>query len=364
MADDQFQGAVAEFGMQTAFNSPNATIAGLTGTLSETDGLVLGDRDSGDAESGIGTPTYDSIFRPVAVVPSSYTERQDSFQRSEVNGFSLSFPLQGNGDTAGAPDVGDADFELLHPGIESIFEMAGLIGANGSAPVVNYTPRHASSTGGFGMDGGTAYGTAKLWHGPLEFVYSDCLIETLDLVFTPGANCIATANVLVGTWDHTDTVDVDAFPTVTYGTQASMAAPVVEGVNFDWGQVRGFENLTISIQNTIEKFGDSNVPVTGQRQAQTARKVVVSGTLYVAAADSDFAISNLIDTNAITTDLSLQLGTPAGASDEINAFLITASKLQAKSIKYNRVGDVFVVELGDSKATGTAVGGEFTLAAN
>lgn len=363
MADDQFEGAVAAFGMQTAFNVPNTTIAGLTGTKDETDGFVLGDKDSGDADSGIGLPTYDSISRAVPAVPSSFTEKQDSFQRAEVNGFSLAFPLQGNGATA-TPAAGEADFETLHPGIESILEMAGLIGANGTAPAVNYTPRHAGSTGGFGMDGSTAYGTAKLFHGPLELVYSDCLIETLDLVFTPGGNCIVTANVLVGTWDHTDTVDVGAFPTITYGSQEDMAAPVVEGVNFTWGEVRGFENLQISIQNVIEKFGDSNVDVTGQRQAQTGRKVVCSGTLYVAAADSDFALSNLIDTSAITTNLSLQLGTPAGATDTINAFLITCKLLQAKSIKYNRIGDVFAVELGDSKATGTTVGGEFELRAN
>lgn len=360
MADDQFQGVVVAVGPQTDFGAPNSTIAALTGTLTEADGLVLGDRSSGDADSGVAIPNIDAIFREVAAVPASFTESADSFQRADVTGFAITFALQGNGELGGAPDVGACDFFASHPGIEAIFETMGLVGADGAAPVVDYTPRLPTDP-----NGATLYTTWKIWYGPLEKVFSDCLIESAEFDFLPGGNCLVTCNVLVGTFDHTTPIDVDAFPDASYGSQAAQAAPVVEGVNFDWGGVRGFENLKITIENEIESFGDSNVLVTGRRQAQIGRKIAVEGTLYVIAADSDFEFQNLVDSLAPTADLSFQLGTLTGASpDTCNAFLITVSNLQAKSIKYNRVGDVLVCELGDSKATATVVGGEFTLQAN
>ncbi len=360
MADDQFEGVAVAVGVQSAFGTPNSTIAALTGTLDETDGFVLGDRNSGDADSGISIPALDAIFRESPDVAASFTQKFDSFQRIEVNGFQITFPLQGNGATAGVPTAGEADFATLHPGIEAILETMGLIGATGGEGASqDYTPRHSGSSGG-----STIYSTWKIWHGKLEMVFEDCLIESAEFVFTPGGNCLVTCNVLVGTFDHTVAVDVGAFPTLTFGSQEDMAAPVVEGVSFGWGGVRGFENLTIAVQNIIEKFGDSNVATTGQRQAQTGRRFTVAGTLYVVAADSDFEFDNLKDTDAPTVDLSLQLGTATGASDQINAFLIEVNKLQAKSIKYNRVGDVIVCELGDGKATGTTAGSEFRLTAN
>jgi len=365
MADDQFQGVVIAAGVQAAFGTPLAAIVGLTGTIDETDGLILGDKNSGDADSGVTIPQLNAIFREVAAVPASFTESADSFQRADVTGFSVTFALQGNGEVGGTPTAGAADFDLIHPGIEAIWETMGLIGADGSAPVESYTPRHSGSTGGTGPDGATVYSTWKIWHGPLEMVYSDCLIESADFAFEPGGNCLVTCNVVVGTFDHTVGVDVDSFPTASYGSQATQAAPVVEGVNFTWGGVRGFEKLVISITNKIEQFGDSNVPVTGKRQAQTGRRISVSGTLYVESAYSDFEFQNMVDSDAPTVDLSLQLGTVTGASpDTCNAFLITVKKLQAKSIKYNKVGDAFVCELGDSKATATVAGGEFILLAN
>ena len=363
MADETFDGLALAVGTQTAaggFGFINATVRDLSGTIDETDGCVLGDKASGDAESGISSPTLEAIFREVAAVAASFTESADSFQRLSVSGFSITFPVQGNGATATTPAAGEADLATLFPGYEALYEMMGLIGANGAAPVVEYTPRHSGSS-----DGSTIYGTIKVWHGDLSMVFEDCLIESAEFVSTPGGNVLCTANILVGKTDTANIADGVTFPTITYGAMSSLAAPVVEGVAFaTFGQTRPFENLTVKVQNTIEEFGDSNVATTGKRQAQTRRQILVSGTIYVATADSDAAVQNLINSSAPTADLSFQVGTAAGASDVVNAFKVEVNNLQSKSIKYNRIGQALVAELTDAKATATSAGAEFKLTMN
>lgn len=364
--DQAFAGALVAVGVQTAFGVPNAGIAALTGsgTWDETDGFVLGDKGSGDADSGITLPTIEAVFREVAPVAGSFTESADAYQKPNITGFSFSFALQGNGATS-TPAAGEADLATLLPGIEAILETAGFIGGNGgTAPEVDYTPRTASSTGGAGMDGPTVYSTWKVWHGDLAMLFSDCLIENMTFEFTPGGNCIVSCDVLVGTFDP-DTYLYDGispFPTVTFGPQTANAAPTVEGVAFVWGQTHGFTDLTIAVRNTIETAGDSNVAVTGTRQTQTRREIEVTGTIYVETADSSFHVDRVVSTSAPSDALSFTVGTPAtGAPQTINAFRIEIPKLQAQGVKYNRVGTAMVAELTASKATGTTGGDEFVL---
>lgn len=358
MADETFKIALA-IGTQTAaggFGFVNSTIAALSGSVDSTDGFVLGNRESGDAESGIAIPSFDAITRPVQDVASSFTKQYDAFIRTAVNGFSVSFPLQGNGATATTPAAGEAALSTLLPGIDSIFQCAGLIAANSTAPIVNYTPRHAAST-----SGSTIYGTAKLWIGDLSWVLQDCLVESMEMVFTPGGNGIATANFKVGSVNAF--ADGVTFPTIDYTSQASLAAPVVEGVAFAWGQTRGFESLTVTIENPTEEFGDSNVSTTGTRQSQTGRIFRVDGTLYVNASDSDYEYANLIGTSAPTDDMSFQVGTAAGASDTINAYYLAINNVQAGSIKPNKRGTALVQEISGN-ATATTAGAEFVYRLN
>ena len=358
--DEAFDGLAAAVGVQSAFGTPYALISGLTTPLILTDGIVLGDAESGDAEAGITIPNIVAISRDVAQVGASFTQSADSFQKADITGFQIAFVMQGNGATAlGVPVAGEADLATIMPGVEAILEAMGLIGADGAAPVEEYTPRHSGSTGG-----STIYSTWKIWHGDLEFVFSDCLIDSATFEFTPGGFCVVTCNVLVGTFDHTTGVDGITFPTLDYGVMASLAGPVVQGVAFLWGQTHGFESLSVTIANAIEKFGDSNVATTGERQSQTNRVISVTGTLYVETADSDFHFQNLIDTNAPTVDLSFQVGTPAVNPNLFNAFKVEVFNLQAKDIKYNRVGSALVVELNDAKATGLTAGSEFKLTMN
>lgn len=360
MADQLFNGVTAAFGVQTGFGVPLAAITGLTTPVDLADGAVLGDAESGDAESGIVIPNIVAISRDVAVVAGTFSQSADAFQKAEINSFAISWVMQGNGVSA-TPAVGEADLSVIMPGVEAIFDGAGLVGSVGGLNVEqDYDPRTA----------GNLFLSVKIWHGDLAFVFTDCIVESLEFVCTPGGFVIATANILVGTFDHTTTVDGFTFPASDYGIMASLAGPIVEGVAFSsFGVVRGFENLTVLIASEIEKFGDSNVLVTGERQAQRNRIITVNGTLYVddVAANSEAAFQNLVDTSAPTVDLSFQVGTPAtGAGNIINAFKIFCNKLQAKDIKYNRIGTTLVVELNDAKCTspGPTGGDEFQLQMN
>ena len=356
MGTVDLSGVAVAVGVQSAFgvvDGDAAAVAALTTPLTLASGCVLGDAESGDAESGITIPNIVGIYRDVAKVAASFTESADAFQKAEITGLSISWVHQGNGATS-TPSVGEADLSVIIPGLEAIFESAGLVGSTGGAGgEQDYNPR----------SGANIYTTWKIWQGDLAFVFNDCLVETLTFECEAGGFVIVTANVSVGTFDDTTAVDGFTFPTIDYEEMASMTGPKVVGAAFTaFGQVRGFENLSITITNTIEKAGDSNVAVTGERQAQTRRVISVSGTLYVESGDSDAAFQSLRSGTAPTADLSFQVGTVS--DDPYNAFKLEVFNVQAKDIKYNEKLELFAVELNDAKATSTTAGTEFQLTQN
>ena len=360
MAKIAIGGIATAVGVQTAFGTINDTIRDLdhTGSPSLADGHVLGDAESGDSESGITVPNIVGEYRKVAQVAGSWTESADSFIKATAEGFAFSWVMQGNGALATVtPDLGEADLSVIIPGLEAILECAGLTGTTGSSNVEqDYNPRASA-----------IYTTWKLWHGTLGFVYSDCLVETLEFALTPGGKVIATANIKVGTYDHTLAVTGHTFPTIDYEEMASLAGPTVEGVaHTAFGQVRGFEDLVITISNPTETFLDSNVDVTGEYIAQKERIISATGRLYVDdTGTDDDAWLQLKSTSAPTNDMSCQIGTAATAeNDVINAFKFEVKNLQPKDIKYGETGDWLIVELGDSKATSTTAGTEFQLTMN
>jgi hypothetical protein len=362
MADQTWAVALA-IGVQSAFGTINATIRDLdtgTWTPDSTDGFVLGDKNSGDAESGITIPNFERIVREVAKVEASFTEQADAFLRTAVTGLAITLPTQGNGLDAGAPTADAASLAATLPGRDAIYQCAGLTESTGAAPPdIDYDPRATA-----------VYATIKLWIGSggtgMSYVFKDCIIESLAWVLTPGGNCIETSSLKVGSLD-TAAVGA-AFPAVAYGTQASMAAPVVEGVTFNiFGQsTHSFENLTITCQNTIEEYQDSAVTTTGIRQAQTRRQFLVDGTLYVTSDDVDAAYTEHVNTSVPTNDLTAQIGDPdvGGAETALNAFLFSVFNLEAKGIKFNRIGTATVVELSGCKATSATAGTEFSLTFN
>jgi hypothetical protein len=356
LVDNQPWAVALAIGTQGAFGTVDPTIAALdtgTWTPDSTDGFVLGDKNSGDAESGITIPNFERIVREVAKIEASFTEQADAFLRTAVNGLAITLPTQGNGLDAGAPDASAASLVATLPGRDAIYQCAGLTASAGAAaPDVDYDPRASE-----------VYTSIKLWIGGkagatnMSYVFRDCIIESLAWVCTPGGNVIETSNLKVGALE-TAAVDV-AFPAVAYGTQASMAAPVVEGVAFaGFGQTRGFENLTVTCSNTIEEYQDSNIATTGIRQAQTRRQFLVDGTLYINDTDVDAAYAQLASTSAPTNDMTFQVGDPdvGGAETALNAFLFSINNVEAKDIKYNRIGSALAVELSGCKATSTTQG--------
>jgi hypothetical protein len=350
MADEVFDGIALAIDEQSAFGTVNATIRDL-GNGDSTNGYVLGDRNSGDAESGITFPTISPIVREIVAVGGSFTESADAFIRALVEGLTITFAMQGNGAASGAPDAGAAKPFL---GLDAIWENLGLTGANGTSPVYEYTPRVTQTL---------IYSTIKLFVGDLSFALQDCIPESASIEFTPGGNGLCTVNFKVGELDTF--ADGVTFPVVDYTTQKSLAAPTIEGVAFgSFGQTRGFENLTITVTNNVEEYGDSNVDTTGLRYAQTRRVITVDGRLYINATDSAAEYDATVATTAPTADLSFQVGTAAGAAATINAYKLEVNNLQSKGIKYDRTGQAMMVELSGAKATGLTAGSEFMLTFN
>lgn len=342
MADQNFTGVALAVGVQSALGTVNSTIAALSGSLTSTNGIVLGDRESGDANSGVTLPTIERVERALADL--GFTRQAGSFQRSGVSNLAITIPLKGNGVTA-TPSAGQAK---PLAGIDALLLASGFSGANGTSPVYTYTP---SAT--------TTFATVKLWVADLSYVFMDCLV-TFSLNPQPGDIALATFTISVGSLNAF--ADSVSFPTLDYGTQSSLSAPVVQGVNHTWSTTRGFNDLTITNSNSIAEIEDSN-QATGIRLVQESRSFDVSGTLFVDGADSDFEHQNVVATAAPTADLSFQLGTVAGASDTINAVLVSANNVQLTSAKDVQLGTVLGKEIA-GYTTGATANSEFTLTFN
>ena len=353
MANELFDGAALAIDLQSAFGTVNSTIAGLSGSLSSTDGIVLGDKGSGDAESGIVLPDLEAVYREVAQVQGTFTKQADAFLRAAVNNLAITVAIQGNGATS-TPAAGEGK---PLAGLDTLWELAGMTGANGTNPVYEYTPF-----------AGTRYATVKLWHGDLSFVFQDVTVESLAMVFSASASALATFSLSVGSINAA--ADAITFPTLDYGTQASLANPPVEGVGFAWGAAhpsdeKGWEaDLTVNVANEIETLTDSNVATTGEFFSQTTRTISVDGRMYVSGDDSDGDYQALINTSAPTADLSFQLGTVAGPAATLNAALVECNNLQNRAFKYDRTGTGLVAEVADARCTSTTAGTEFKLTFN
>ena len=350
---EDFKGIAMAVDLQgSGYGTRNATIAALSGSLDEDDGIIYGVRDAGTAESGITIPEFTPIVREVVAVGGSWTERADAFLRAAVNGFTVKWPVQGNGVTS-TPSAGQAKPFV---GPHALYTMAGLTGANGTSPVYEYTPTTS----------GISYGTIKFWLGDLSFVLAGCLAETLKLEILPGGNVLAEAAVRVGYHDPSvDFADGVSFPTLDFGTWESMAAPVVEGDDVTYGTARGINTGLITLAQSIEEWDDSSVPTTGKRLSKTRMLITFDGKYWVHTADSDFEYQQLMLSTAPTEDMTVQIGAVAGATDTINAMKLELFNVQPKGLTYDRGGDVMLADVRGAKCTHpTTPGGEFKLTFN
>ncbi len=363
MADESWGVALA-VGNQTALGTVNATIAALSGSLDSSDGFVLGDGESGDAESGITLPDFVRQARAVADVADSFTKQASSFQRVDTQNLSITIQLKGNGEATDAtPAVGEASIltatnpEDQFAGVDALWQAAGLVGANGGANVeYDYTPRIGATSPS------TRYVTIKLWVGDLSFVLQDCIVDSAVLTFPPGGTALCTFNLRVGSHDpDTQFNDGVTIPTIDYGSQASLSAPIVQGVANAWSTTRGYRELTITINQGIEEIADGN-QATGVRLVQGERAITLDGAIWVDAAGSSFDFDNVVGTSAPTADMSFTVGTPSTAEDDVNnALILECNNLEHQSVKYNREGTTMVTEFTGAKCTATGAGLEFSL---
>lgn len=342
MADQNFNGVALAVGVQSGLGTVNATIAALSGSLTSTNGIVLGDRESGDANSGIVLPTIERVERALADL--GFTRQPGVFQRASVNDLAITIPMKGNGVTS-TPSAGQAK---PLAGVDALLLACGLSGANGTSPVYEYTP---SAT--------TVYVTAKLWVADLSYVFMDC-IGTLTLVPTPGDIMLATIALQVGSLNAF--ADGVTFPTLDYGTQASLSAPIVQGVAHSWSTTRGFNELSITNENEIEEIEDSN-QASGIRLVQNSRQFNVEGVVFTDSADSDFEHQNVVATAAPTADMSFQLGTIAAPAATLNAVKVELNNVQLETVKDVKLGTAHAKQIA-GYCTAAIANGEFKLTFN
>ena len=345
---------------QTGIGVVNATLDATTTSATTSDGLVLGDADSGDAGSGITIPNFERITKAVADI--GLTKQFDTFLRTAVSNLAITIPLKGNG-VVSTPSAGQA---LPLAGVDALLQAAGFVSANGSSPTVNYTPRISATSPS------TRYVTVKIWIGSggdgMSWELLDCICESAAFELTPGGLCLATFSVAVGSVDEFNTGLT--LGTFDYGTQATLSAPVVQGVAAAWAPAgtlsvspdHGFSTLTITSNQSIEDIPDAN-QAAGVRKIQTERSFDVAGTMFGFSGDEDAHYQNLIQTTAPTGDLVFQVGTIAGAAQTINAYRFDVRNIQLSSVKPNKAGSVLTVEI-EGHCTGLTEGSEFELRFN
>ncbi len=344
MADENFNIGIA-VGVQSAFGTINATTRDLSGSLAVSQGIVLGDAESGDAESGITIPDFEPVRRELAAV--GFTRPFASFVREAFSGLQIIHHLKGNG-AASTPATDEAQPDA---GIDALHQMAGLVGASGTSPTYVYTPQTS----------GAIYGTVKLWIADLSFVFQDCLVGTRGIACPPGDLAVITDDIEIG--ELAVAADGVTFPTFNYGTQATLSAPSVIGVANIWNATRGFRSFDLEFANQVEDIEDSNQS-TGFRKVQKApREISAAASIYLQTADSDFEYQQSILTVAPTDAFTFQLGTVAGASDPLNAILIALNNPATDVLKYDRAGSVTVADVTLSARDGTA-GAELTITYN
>ena len=295
------------FGSQAARGTVDPTIAALTGALDESDGLVLGDPEAGEGETGLSFKLA-SDRRDKAVVTGSFSRSFADYIRTLVDTFDFTIPLKGAGTST--PSV-DADYQLA-AGVEALLECAGLAGAAWAGGTGwEYTPANADVI------------SAKLWFGDqgtnsVAVVLKD--IEASDLELTIDSGEIGKAAFSLG--GTVESVAIEATPTFDYGLQNTVSAPSVESVGYNWGltaAARGFETLTVSINNQTEETKDSNA-AGGLVQRQTGREITATATIYAEdAAELDFEFNQLEETDIANAE---QWDCLIGTAGEANAYEI------------------------------------------
>jgi len=329
------------FGAQTVEGTADATIAGLSGSLTLSDGIVLGDANSGIVSSGI-SHSFTRRLNEKPPLSGSFTKQSSDFLEEQI-ALSFALPLSGpRNDTTATPV--DGDF-VGRVGVEALYRCAGLFGAASGTPGHQYIPIDVDLI------------TAKLFDSGNYWVIKD-IRGDVSINLTPGEIAVATYT-LSGIVDSFGAV---AFPTFDYEELGTVSAPVVASVSPVWGfdpEERGWTSLTIGVSNSIESIPDS-ASDTGSSFEQTNREITVSMTIKDTDTDIDFTRTNLVGTTAPTDDLTATIGDAATGSDPALAVLIEARNLEVRSYTPDVAGTQAASTI-TAVCTATIVATEFKL---
>ncbi|GAG22117.1 unnamed protein product, partial [marine sediment metagenome] len=154
-----------------------------------------------------------------------------------------------------------------------------------------------------------------------------------------------------------------AVPTFDYGTMATLSAPVVQDASFTWGQLRGFQTMDTTIENTVDEIPDSN-QLTGVRLSQADRIFRANGDMFTTSDGStetyewDETILLAAPVDAATWTIGEPQLTDTGLP--FNAYRLNVKNLQVDSSSYGKTGSVTVANM-ETHATATAANDEFSL---
>jgi hypothetical protein len=343
VAVESFDGVVLAIDEQTAFGTVNATVRDLdiTTPLTEAMGVVVGDREAGDAESGITLPTFEPFRRELAAV--GQTQNFASFVREAFGDLVVAYHVKGNGATiSSTPGLGECKPVM---GIDALNLIAGLSGADGTAPIYTYTPAAAA-----------VYATIKMWWGDLSFCWQDCIIGQRSTVYTPGNFGVRTDTIKLGAIVAAGVADGLVFTSPTPGFQTTMAAPTIEGIVNTWSMERGWNELTISINNNIEEIGNCNVADTGIKFVQKMPREITASVkgLWVGTTNSDYEYNQSKLSAAPTDGFTFQVGTVGVGDAQANAYKVTLENPAVDSLKYDRLGTDLVADVELSARDGSA----------
>jgi hypothetical protein len=327
-------------GTQAALGTVDPTIAALSGALTESNGIVLGDPSQGIGKSGISY-SFERESSDKADVSGSFTKQASDFLSEKVASLSVSIPLKGRGT---ASPAADADYTPA-AGIVALWRALGLTGAGwGSGNGWSYTPTASLQC------------SVKLWESGIAWVIRDVFASSCSIKLTPG-------EVAVATFELTGIVDsfgAASFPTFNYGAQSSLSAPAVKSVGHNWGisaALRGFVDGTLTISNVTEEFGDSNSS-TGKLSLQTEREITFEGTIYADDGNASFERAELVRTTAPTELQTFTIGTAGGAT--ANAIRVRLVTPELRSLTPAKVGTYLGWE-AQLRAVASAANGEFEL---
>ena len=320
-------------GVQSGQGTENDTIEGST-TLSSVFGVsdtgaILGHPESGEGRSGISFATSRGHSEK-AEVTGSFTKNPSDFLREEITSFSVAVPLKGSGKTAAGP----ADSDMTpYAGIDAILQALGLTGAAvaGGDNGWVYTPNNS----------GVVYCTAKLWANGVVWVLEDC-VASGSMAFEPNGIGLLTADFSVGA---VTSFAEAAFPTsITYESQATLSATPITGVVHTFGTARGFSDFTLNFDNAIESVADSNSSV-GTVPEQTARTISATTTIYADSADDNFEWEQMTLSAAPSSECTFTAGTVAVNAAEVNAYTVSLTSPEVRSVTPKRIGNKLAHEL-------------------